>query len=163
MQLTVPHDAVLALNSQLATGLQGYALTIAAFGVIVRKQREVKSRLREWKLRKRVVWHKVRARAAKRLQRASRIWLSSYRLECPSTRCDARTICPVARVGHERSGPPHAVCYDDFPWFETKKLCKLAKSQGGGTAHRGGHRLCGPCAATYVDMALGEGKLYGCA
>ena len=43
------------------------------------------------------------------------------------------------------------VCLDDLPLMDTKNMCKSAQ---------GGHRLCAPCATRYVDMAIGEGKLY---
>ena len=44
------------------------------------------------------------------------------------------------------------ICYDELPWRETKRMCKSKAPAA--------HRLCGGCARQYVDISLGEGKLY---
>ena len=52
---------------------------------------------------------------------------------------------------------PHAftcpICFDELPWLESTRLCTSSRAAGG-------HRLCAPCATRYVDLAIGEGKLY---
>ena len=45
------------------------------------------------------------------------------------------------------------ICFDELPWLESTRLCKSSRAAGG-------HRLCAPCATRYVDLAIGEGKLY---
>ena len=102
-------------------------LTIRTFTLLVQKQRDVKTRHREWLAHKAAVWQRTRVRAAKTLQRVARSWLAKCMYECP-------------------------ICLDDLPWLETARLCKSSRG--------GGHRLCAPCATRYVDLAIGEGKLY---
>ena len=45
------------------------------------------------------------------------------------------------------------ICFDKLPWLESTRLCTSSRAAGG-------HRLCAPCATRYVDLAIGEGKLY---
>ena len=103
-------------------------LNIRTFTLLVQKQRDVKTRLRERRAHKAAVWQRTRVRAAKTLQRVVRSLLAKCMYECP-------------------------VCLDDLPWLETTRLCKSSRTGGG-------HRLCAPCATRYVDLAIGEGKLY---
>ena len=103
-------------------------LNIRTFTLLVQKQRDVKTRLRERLTHKAAVWQRTRVRAAKTLQRVVRSLLAKRMYECP-------------------------ICLDDLPWLETTRLCKSSRTGGG-------HRLCAPCATRYVDLAIGEGKLY---
>lgn len=89
-------------------------------------------------------------RKQREVKKSMREWLLRKQAVWRKTRVRAAKLVQQAtRTWLARHRLECPVCLDDLPWFDTKKMCQ-----------KGRHRLCGTCATRYLDLALGEGKLY---